>query len=38
LLGMGGVSGLNLWSILVATGGAVVALVIYNSFTGNRNL
>jgi uncharacterized membrane protein YeaQ/YmgE (transglycosylase-associated protein family) len=29
--GLGGVSGLNLWSILVATGGAVVVLWLYNA-------
>ena len=38
LLGMGGVTGFNLWSLLVATGGAVVVLVVYNAFTGSSRL
>ncbi|MDQ3681928.1 MAG: GlsB/YeaQ/YmgE family stress response membrane protein [Bacteroidota bacterium] len=36
LLGWGRVDGFNLYSILVATGGAVLALVIYNAVTGRR--
>ncbi|MFN2437896.1 MAG: GlsB/YeaQ/YmgE family stress response membrane protein [Chitinophagaceae bacterium] len=36
LLGWGTVDGFNLYSILVATGGAVLALVIYNAITGRR--
>ncbi len=36
LLGWGRVDGFNLYSILVATGGAVLALIIYNAITGRR--
>ena len=36
LLGWGDVNGFNLYSILVATGGAVLALIIYAAVTGNR--
>ncbi|HVE60592.1 MAG TPA: GlsB/YeaQ/YmgE family stress response membrane protein [Chitinophagaceae bacterium] len=36
LLGWGTVDGFNLYSILVATGGAVLALIIYNAITGRR--
>jgi len=36
LLGWGRVDGFNLYSILVATGGAFLALVIYNAVTGRR--
>lgn len=32
LLGLGDVTGFNLWSILVATGGAILVLVIYTRF------
>ena len=35
-LGLGGVSGVNLWSILVATGGAVIALVAYDALHAER--
>lgn len=35
-LGRGTVNGFNLYSILVATGGAVLALVIYSAITRNR--
>jgi len=38
LLGMGGVSGLNLWSILVSAIGAVIVLVVYRKFTGTSRL
>lgn len=34
--GAGGVTGLNLWSLMVATVGAVVVLVIYHAVTGRR--
>ena len=37
LLGWGRVDGFNLYSILVATGGAVLALIIYNAVAGRRN-
>jgi uncharacterized membrane protein YeaQ/YmgE (transglycosylase-associated protein family) len=37
-LGYGGVSGLNLYSIVVATGGAVVVLFIYHLVEGRRRL
>jgi uncharacterized membrane protein YeaQ/YmgE (transglycosylase-associated protein family) len=36
LLGFAGVSGLNLWSMLVAVIGAVVVLVIYHAVVGRR--
>ena len=36
--GMAGVSGLNLYSILVATIGAVVVLFIYHAIAGRRAL
>ncbi len=36
--GAGGVSGLNLYSLLVAVVGAVVVLAIYHAFTGRRAL
>ena len=32
-LGLGGVSGFNLWSILLAVVGAVIVLLIYNAVT-----
>jgi uncharacterized membrane protein YeaQ/YmgE (transglycosylase-associated protein family) len=38
LLGMGGVSGLNLWSLIVSVAGAVVVLVVYRKFTGTSRL
>ena len=31
MLGWGGVSGLNLYSLLVAVGGAIVVLVVYHA-------
>jgi uncharacterized membrane protein YeaQ/YmgE (transglycosylase-associated protein family) len=36
LLGFAGVSGLNLWSMLVAVIGAVVVLLIYHAVVGRR--
>lgn len=36
LLGFAGVSGLNLWSMLVAIFGAVVVLVIYHAVVRRR--
>ena len=36
--GAAGVSGLNLWSLLVATIGAVVVLVVYHAIAGRRAL
>jgi len=38
IFGFSGVSGVNIYSILVATGGAVVALWIYGKVTGGRQL
>lgn len=35
-LGYAGVTGLNLWSILVAVIGAVIVLIIYHALVGNR--
>lgn len=36
MLGWGKVDGFNFYSILVATGGAVLALIIYAAITGRR--
>jgi uncharacterized membrane protein YeaQ/YmgE (transglycosylase-associated protein family) len=36
LLGGAGVTGFNIWSILVATLGAVVLLALYRLFAGDR--
>jgi uncharacterized membrane protein YeaQ/YmgE (transglycosylase-associated protein family) len=36
LLGMGGVSGLNIYSLVVAVIGAVVLLIAYHAITGKR--
>jgi uncharacterized membrane protein YeaQ/YmgE (transglycosylase-associated protein family) len=36
LLGFAGVTGLNLWSMLVAIIGAVIVLVAYHMVTGNK--
>jgi uncharacterized membrane protein YeaQ/YmgE (transglycosylase-associated protein family) len=36
LLGFGGVTGFNLWSILVATVGAIILLAIYRAVVGGR--
>ena len=36
--GAGGVSGLNLYSLLVATLGAIVVLALYHMLTGRRAL
>jgi uncharacterized membrane protein YeaQ/YmgE (transglycosylase-associated protein family) len=36
LFGKEGVSGLNLYSMLVAVAGSVVVLLIYNALTGHR--
>ncbi|MCW2318286.1 Uncharacterized membrane protein YeaQ/YmgE, transglycosylase-associated protein family [Rhodoblastus acidophilus] len=37
-LGLGGVSGVNLWSILVAAAGAVIVLLVYRQVTGSSRL
>ncbi|HVG42217.1 MAG TPA: GlsB/YeaQ/YmgE family stress response membrane protein, partial [Chitinophagaceae bacterium] len=37
LLGWGNINGFNLYSLLVAVGGAVLALIIYTAATGRRN-
>jgi uncharacterized membrane protein YeaQ/YmgE (transglycosylase-associated protein family) len=37
-LGGAGVTGINIWSILVATLGAVVLLAIYRLFAGGRTV
>jgi uncharacterized membrane protein YeaQ/YmgE (transglycosylase-associated protein family) len=37
LFGAGGVTGLNLYSLLVATIGAIVVLLIYNALAGRRS-
>jgi uncharacterized membrane protein YeaQ/YmgE (transglycosylase-associated protein family) len=36
VLGMAGVSGLNIYSLLVAVIGAVVVLVVYHALTGRK--
>jgi uncharacterized membrane protein YeaQ/YmgE (transglycosylase-associated protein family) len=36
LFGAGGVTGLNIYSMIVAVVGAVVVLLIYNALTGRR--
>jgi uncharacterized membrane protein YeaQ/YmgE (transglycosylase-associated protein family) len=36
LLGFGGVSGLNIYSMLVAVVGAVVVMLLYNVVSGRR--
>ena len=36
LFGAGGVSGLNIYSMIVAVVGSVVVLLIYNALTGRR--
>ena len=36
LFGSTGVTGLNIWSIVVAIVGAVVVLLLYNAVTGRR--
>ena len=36
LLGFGGVTGFNIWSILVATLGAIILLAIYRAVVGSR--
>ncbi len=38
ILGGAGVTGLNIWSILVATLGAVILLAIYRLFAGGRTV
>ena len=38
MLGQPGVSGFNLYSVLVAIGGAVVLLFLYKTFAGRRGL
>lgn len=36
LIGGYGITGFNLWSLLVAIGGAVVVLFAYNAIAGRR--
>jgi uncharacterized membrane protein YeaQ/YmgE (transglycosylase-associated protein family) len=36
LIGATGVTGLNIWSMIVAVIGSVVVLLIYNTMTGRR--
>jgi len=38
LFGAGGVTGLNLYSLLVATIGSIVVLLIYNTLAGRRSV
>jgi uncharacterized membrane protein YeaQ/YmgE (transglycosylase-associated protein family) len=35
-MGIQGITGFNIWSLLIATGGAIVCLVIYHAVTGSR--
>jgi uncharacterized membrane protein YeaQ/YmgE (transglycosylase-associated protein family) len=37
LIGAGGVTGLNLYSMIVAIVGSIVVLLIYNAVTGSRS-
>ena len=37
-LGLGGVTGLNIWSMIVAVVGAVVVLWVYHQMTGRTRL
>ena len=37
LFGSNGVTGLNVWSIVVAIVGAIVVLLAYNALTGRRS-
>jgi uncharacterized membrane protein YeaQ/YmgE (transglycosylase-associated protein family) len=37
LFGSGGVTGLNIWSMIVAIAGSVVVLLVYNAVTGGRS-
>jgi uncharacterized membrane protein YeaQ/YmgE (transglycosylase-associated protein family) len=37
-LGMAGVNGVNLWSILVSAAGAIVVLLVYRKLTGTSQL
>ena len=37
-LGLGGVTGLNIWSMIVAVVGAVVVLWVYHKVTGSSRL
>lgn len=36
MLGLGDATGLNLWSIIIATAGAVLCLFVYYRFAGKR--
>jgi uncharacterized membrane protein YeaQ/YmgE (transglycosylase-associated protein family) len=36
MIGFSGVSGFNIWSILIAVIGAIIVLWGYNKFTGDR--
>ena len=36
LIGGGGIMGFNLWSLIVATGGAVILLAVVNAFTRKK--
>ena len=36
LFGASGVTGLNVWSMIVAIAGSIVVLLIYNTFMGSR--
>ena len=36
LFGVSGVTGLNVWSVIVAIAGSIVVLLIYNTLMGSR--
>lgn len=36
MLGGAGITGFNVWSLLVAVGGAVILLIIFKAFTGKK--
>lgn len=38
LVGAGGVTGFNIWSLIVATIGAVIVIWLYHKFAGQRAL
>ena len=38
MIGLGGVSGLNIWSMIVAVAGSVAVLWVYHQITGRTRL
>jgi uncharacterized membrane protein YeaQ/YmgE (transglycosylase-associated protein family) len=37
ILGMAGVTGLNLWSVLLSVAGAVISLIVYHALQGTSS-